>query len=248
MIQLKHIYKSWGQNEVLVDYNLDIPDNTKCCIVGMSGSGKSVTMKLILGLETADRGEVWIDGENVSTFGEEKWRKVLQNFGVVFQSAALFSSLNIKENVGIRLYEEKKFTKQEIEHKVIIALEKVGLKADILNTYPDALSGGMRKRVGIARAIIHEPRYLIYDEPTTGLDPINSDLIDELILELAEKQGRTSIIITHDFQTVRKTADMVAMLHKKQNYFSGKSSDFFQANDAEIAYFLHREIGQKGKL
>ncbi len=245
MIQLKHIYKSWGQNEVLSDYDLSIPDNTKCCIVGMSGSGKSVTMKLILGLETADKGEVWIDGENVATFDEAKWRKVLANFGVVFQSAALFSSLNICENVGIRLYEEKKMSRQAVTDKVVFALEKVGLKPDILKLYPDSLSGGMRKRVGIARAIIHEPRYLIYDEPTTGLDPINSDLIDELIVELAQTQYRTSIIITHDFQTVHKTADIVAMLHRKRNYFSGKKEAFFQSNDPEIAYFLRREKEKK---
>lgn len=207
----------------------------------MSGSGKSVTMKLILGLETADKGEVWIDGQNVAMFREQEWQKVLSHFGVVFQGAALFSSLNIRENVGIRLYEEKKFSPKEIVDKVVIALEKVGLKSDILQSYPDALSGGMRKRVGIARAIIHEPRYLIYDEPTTGLDPISSDLIDELILELAQTQGRTSIIITHDFQTVRKTADMIAMLHQKRNYFSGESKAFFASNDPEIALFLHRE-------
>lgn len=242
MIQLKNIYKSWGQNQVLIDYNLTIPDNTKCCIVGMSGSGKSVTMKLILGLEAPDSGEVWIDGENVATFDEGKWRKVLQKFGVVFQNAALFSSLNVKENVGIRLFEEKKINKKEITEKVVYALEKVGLSPDILNSYPDSLSGGMRKRVGIARAIIHEPQYLIYDEPTTGLDPINSDLIDELILELAQNKDRTSIIITHDFQTVRKTADTISMLHQKKNYYAGSKYDFFHTNDPEIAFFLHREV------
>lgn len=214
----------------------------------MSGSGKSVTMKLILGLETADRGEVWIDGQNVATFREQEWQKILSHFGVVFQGAALFSSLNIRENVGIRLYEERKFSTKEIVDKVVVALEKVGLTSNILKSYPDALSGGMRKRVGIARAIIHEPRYLIYDEPTTGLDPISSDLIDDLILELAQTQGRTSIIITHDFQTVRKTADMIAMLHQKRNYFSGNRHDFFTSNDPEIASFLHREKQKRDQL
>lgn len=220
--------------------SLEIPSGSKCCIIGMSGSGKSVLSKLILGLEKADKGEIWIDNKNINVFRESDWQNILKNFGVVFQGAALFDSLNILENVGIRLYEERTFSPKIIKEKVVEALEQVGLKSEILDKLPSQLSGGMKKRVGIARAIIHRPQYLIYDEPTTGLDPLSSDLIDELIFDIAQEKGRTSIVITHDLASVHKIASQVAMLHEKKMYFSGTPKDFFASQDKEILNFLKR--------
>ena len=220
--------------------SLEIPTGSKCCIIGMSGGGKSVLSKLILGLEKADKGEIWIDGKNIKGFLEKDWQHILKDFGVVFQGAALFDSLNILENIGIRLYEERTFSPKIIKEKVVESLLQVGLTPDILTKLPAELSGGMRKRVGIARAIIHRPKYLIYDEPTTGLDPLNSDLIDELIWDIAQEEGRTSIVITHDLASVMKIATQVAMLHHKRIYFSGNKEDFFASQDKEILNFLKR--------
>ncbi len=241
MIQLKNVYKKWGDLSVLENISLDIVQGEIFCLVGMSGSGKSVTTKLILGLEEPDSGEIWIDGENIHYFSPKTWREVLRKFGVVFQNAALFSSLNIYENIGIRLLEEKKETPRKIKEKVEETLIKVGLSPDIMTKFPDELSGGMRKRVGIARAIIHKPRYLIYDEPTTGLDPINANLIDGLIQTLdREEKHTTSIVITHDFHTVEKLNGNVVMLHNHRIYFTGKTVAFLRSEDELIRNFLSR--------
>lgn len=241
MIHLKNVYKQWDNIPVLENISLEIEDGKIFCLVGMSGSGKSVTTKLILGLEKPDRGQILIDGKDTHSFSDEDWRGILSNFGVVFQNAALFSSLTIYENIGIRLIEEKKEEANEIKDKVVAVLEKVGLKSEILKKYPDELSGGMRKRVGIARAIIHKPKYLIYDEPTTGLDPVNANLIDQLIFDLDnENPDITSIVITHDFHTVKKLNGNTVMIHNRGIYFSGKTRDFLDSKDPEILSFLSR--------
>lgn len=241
MIKFRNISKKWGDKVVLSALNMEIPTGSRFCLVGMSGSGKSVCSKLILGLEEPDSGEIWIDGQNTNHFSQKEWQEIAQKFGVVFQNAALFSSLNILENVGIRLWEERKLASKIIIDKVVESLENVGLSSDILQQFPDELSGGMRKRVGIARAIIHQPDYLIYDEPTTGLDPINANLIDDLIVQLAAKKNRTSIVITHDFHTLKKLDGTVAMLHQHEIYFEGTTTDFFESKDKEIQYFLSRK-------
>lgn len=241
MIKFQNIHKKWGDKVVLSNLSMEIPKGSRFCLVGMSGSGKSVCSKLMLGLEEPDSGEVWIDGENTKDFSEKEWQKIAQKFGVVFQNAALFSSLNILENVGIRLWEERKLPTNVIIDKVVESLENVGLSSHILQQFPDELSGGMRKRVGIARAIIHQPEYLIYDEPTTGLDPINANLIDDLIVLLAAEKNRTSIVITHDFHTLKKLNGTVAMLHHNHIYFEGTCAAFFESNDDEIQNFLSRK-------
>lgn len=241
MIKFHNISKKWDNNAVLQDMNLEIPVGSRFSLVGMSGSGKSLTTKLILGLELPNQGEIWVDGENTQSFSQKDWQRLVQKFGVVFQNAALFSSLTIFENIGIRLLEEQQMSLAIIQKKVAESLEKVGLQTDILHKYPDELSGGMRKRVGIARAIIHEPRYLIYDEPTTGLDPVNANLIDELIADLAQEKQRTSIVITHDFQTVKRLGGTVAMLHNQHIYFQGTVDEFMQSKDVEIQNFLSRK-------
>ncbi|MCL4149925.1 UNVERIFIED_CONTAM: hypothetical protein GTU68_021272 [Idotea baltica] len=240
MIEYQHISKKFGEQEVLKDISFQVPDGSRLCIVGGSGSGKSVTVKLLLGLETTDEGEIIIDQQAVRGFSQTEWRNLLQEFGVVFQGAALFDSLNVLENVGLKLFEERSASPSEIKQQVIEALDQVNLSPDILTKYPAELSGGMRKRVGISRAIIDRPRYLIYDEPTTGLDPLSSQIIDDLMTELSKEPGRTSIIITHDMYTVRKLATQVIMLHNQEIIFDGTSADFFSSDLPEISTFLSR--------
>ncbi|MFN0200753.1 MAG: ABC transporter ATP-binding protein [Bacteroidia bacterium] len=241
MIEIQRVSKQFSPSKkVLQAVSLTIETGEKCCIIGMSGMGKSVLMKLILGLETFQEGEIIIDNQKIKHFSQREWRKLLHHFGVVFQGSALFDSLNILENVGIKLYEEKQHKNEEIQAKVVAALQKVGLSEQILFQFPNELSGGMQKRVAIARAILHEPSYLIYDEPTTGLDPITSDLIDALMLELAQEPKRTSIIVTHDLDTVQNIANKVVFLHQQKVYFAGSPQDFFRSQDAEVQRFLNR--------
>lgn len=240
MISLQHIYKAFNEKSVLEDLSLEIPDESRLCIVGGSGVGKSVLAKLILGLIPIDQGDILIDGRSILRLGQEGWVELLDQFGVVFQGAALFDSLTVRENVGIKLYETGKESSQQIRDRVVEALEKVRLSAEILEQYPAELSGGMRKRVGISRAIIHEPRYMIYDEPTTGLDPVSAGAIDQLIEDLSDEAGRTSLIITHDLETVRRVATGVAMVYEKQIGFQGIAEDFFTSDLPEVRAFLQR--------
>ncbi|MEL6671755.1 MAG: ATP-binding cassette domain-containing protein [Bacteroidota bacterium] len=240
MIALRGVGKRFGDREILRDIQLDIPEGSRFCVVGGSGSGKSVLIKMIMGLESISEGDILIDGNSVLAFDQEDWRKTLEDFGVVFQGAALFDSLTIQENVGIKLYEQRTLSPSHIRDLVVQALEKVALDARILKQYPGELSGGMKKRVGIARAIIHQPKYLVYDEPGTGLDPLSAGLVDDLMLDLSKESGRTSIIVTHDMQTVRRLASQVAMLHDQQLLFKGPVSAFLAEDKAEIQQFLSR--------
>lgn len=210
------------------------------CIVGKSGSGKSVLMKLMIGLLELEEGEVKFDERSVREFRDRDWKELMQEVGVVFQHAALFDSLDVLENVGIRLFEERKAKPEEIRKIVLQALEAVGLAEETLHKFPSELSGGMQKRVGIARAVIHHPKYLFYDEPTTGLDPLTAETIDDLITTQAEEPGRTSIIITHDLATVRDIASKVAMIHEKKLHFFGTPDEFFDSEDPIIKRFLRR--------
>lgn len=241
MISVSHVSKRFGEQVVLRDVSLDIGEGEKVAFIGQSGIGKSVLMKLIVGLLQPDEGRIEIGGEDISRFHKKDWNRVLTRFGVVFQGAALFDSLTVRENVGIRLIEERKVSAAEIENRVSAALASVGLNpAEVLNKYPSELSGGMQKRVGIARAIVHKPDVVFYDEPTTGLDPVNSEKIDQLIQTLAGEKGRTSVIITHDLYTVKKIASKVAMLHDGNIHFLGSPDALFASTDPVIVDFLRR--------
>ncbi|MDX2286835.1 MAG: ATP-binding cassette domain-containing protein [Bacteroidia bacterium] len=240
MIEFQGVGKSFGGQQVLREVSCIIPDGAKACIIGGSGSGKSVMMKLLLGLEHPDAGSIRIDGADTSTFRPAEWQAMLAQFGVVFQGAALFDSLTVLENVGIRLYEAGGTPPQAIRAAVLDALERVGLGEAQLHKYPSELSGGMRKRVGIARAILQRPRYLVYDEPTTGLDPVSSLLIDSLMQELAREPHRTSIIITHDMATVELLADLVIMVAHQRLHFTGPPEAFFASDDPAVRNFLAR--------
>lgn len=244
MIELEGIWKGFGKQQILEDISLQVEPGDRLCIIGQSGSGKSVTMKIMTGILQPDEGRLIIEGQDVSSFRQKDWTKVLVNYGVVFQSAALFDSLTVLENVGLRLYEERKHSKSEIEALARTSLEQVGLKPDqVLKKYPAELSGGMQKRVGIARAIVHKPKYVFYDEPTTGLDPVNSDLIDGLMFRLSQEEGRTSIIITHDMYTVKTIATKVAYIHEKRLHFYGTSEALFASQDPNVKAFLARSHG-----
>lgn len=220
---------------------MEIPDGEKLCIIGESGIGKSVMLKIMTGLLVADRGEIVIDGMDVTRFRPKDWNRLLLDFGVVFQAAALFDSLTVYENVGIRMIEERALKSAAIAERVAESLVQVGLDpAEVMQKYPAALSGGMQKRVGIARAIVNRPKYIFYDEPTTGLDPVNSGRIDALMQSLAREKGRTSIIITHDMYTVKTIATKVAFLYDHKLHFLGTPQQLAESQDPEIQKFLAR--------
>lgn len=240
MIALNHIYKHFDKQSVLEDISLHFDPGTRWCIVGGSGSGKSVLLKLILGLMEPDAGQIIIDGQSTQAFNSQDWQEVMADFGVVFQSSALFDSLNVRENIGLRLYEHRSMLASEIQKQVLAALAEVNLEAEVLEKYPAELSGGMRKRVAIARALIHRPRYLVYDEPTTGLDPVSASIIDNLIGQLATQADRMTLLVTHDMVSVRQLATHVAMLHEKRLLFAGETEAFFGSADPEIQAFLSR--------
>lgn len=243
MIRMDNGGRAFEDRWIVKGLQFVIHSQDRFFIIGKSGMGKSVLMKLLTGLIPPSEGTIWIDEHNVTRFTEEQWNHIRRKFGVVFQGAALFDSLNIFQNTGIRLLEEKKLALPTIKEQVVYALEQVGLSSDILYKLPAELSGGMRKRVGIARAIIHQPQYLFYDEPLAGLDPISSELIDDLILDIAHKNPQvTTIVISHDMYSVKKIATQVLLLHDGIQRFLGSQKLFFQSDDPVIRSFLHRTL------
>ncbi|MFH0924463.1 MAG: ABC transporter ATP-binding protein [bacterium] len=213
MIKIINVYKSFRGNAVLQGVDLYIERGESMVIIGGSGCGKSVLLKHIIGLLRPDKGQVIIDKLNISKLGGKGLNEIRKKFGMLFQGAALFDSMNVGENVGFALKEHTKLSKEEIRAKVKENLRMVGLR-DIEELAPSELSGGMKKRVGLARAIAIEPQIILYDEPTTGLDPIMADVINNLILEMKEKLKVTSLTITHDMVSAYKIADRIAMLYK----------------------------------
>ena len=243
MISVREGGKCFGNQWILRGLNFEIQAQERFFIIGKSGSGKSVLMKLLTGLLPPSEGAFIVDHQDVTAFSESDWNKIRNKFGVVFQGSALFDSLNILRNTGIRLYEEGKYKDSVIRDRVVEALAQVGLTADILKKLPSEISGGMRKRVGIARAIIHHPQYLFYDEPLAGLDPISSQMVDDLILQVAEKNPHvTTIVISHDMYSVKSIATRVLLIHDTEQRFLGNKHDFFQSHDPVIRQFLERSI------
>ncbi len=213
MIQVVDVWRAFGDNQVLRGVNLTVEQGTTTVILGGSGSGKSVLMKHMIGLLEPDRGEIIIDGEHIEKLGERELQRVRQKFGMVFQAAALFDSMTVFENVAFPLRERTELGEARIADIVHAKLAVVGLRA-IDDRYPDQLSGGMRKRVGLARALALEPKIVLYDEPTTGLDPITTDYVDEMILAAKAELGVTSVVISHDIGSAFKIADRVAVLYE----------------------------------
>lgn len=239
MIEIQNLKKRFGKKEVLRGVNLSIKTGETMVIIGRSGCGKSVLLKHIVGLLKGDEGEVRVDGQLISSMSREELYQIRTKFGYLFQGAALFDSMTVGENVGLALRENYQMSEQKIREIVAEKLALVGLP-NIEQMKPSELSGGMRKRVGLARALATNPEYIFYDEPTTGLDPIMSDAIDTLIKDLAQKLRVTSVVITHDIQSVYKVADRIAMMHEGKIYFLGNAKDLAETQDPIVRNFVDR--------
>ncbi len=240
MIEIRNLHKSFGSNSVLRGINLDIDTGETLVIIGRSGCGKSVLIKHIVGLLSPDEGFVKVEGDIVDELDTQSLYDFRRRFGFLFQGAALFDSMTVEENIALSLIESKKgFTEEEIESKVAEKLELVGLPG-AQKLKPAELSGGMKKRVGLARALITDPDYILYDEPTTGLDPIMADSIDSQIKELTEKLNVTSVVVTHDMYSVKNVANQVAMMHEGKIYFTGSAEDLLNSDDPVIQEFIKR--------
>lgn len=240
MIEIIELHKAFSENKVLRGVNLTIEEGQTFAIIGRSGCGKSVLLKHIVGLLEPDSGFVKIEGQNISSLGENDLTEIRKKFGFLFQGAALFDSLNVEENVSLSLVENDfGFSDEEIARKVEEKLELVGLPG-IQKIKPSELSGGMKKRVALARALINDPKYILYDEPTTGLDPVMSDSIDELIRELAEKLNVTSIVVTHDMFSVKNVAHKIAMMYEGIIYFNGTPDEVLNSTDPVVKGFIQR--------
>jgi phospholipid/cholesterol/gamma-HCH transport system ATP-binding protein len=239
MIEIKGLKKSFGPKEVLKGVDLTIPKGKTTVILGLSGGGKSTIIKHIVGLLKPDEGEIWIDGEEISRADEEQIRAIRKKVGFLFQSGALFDSMNVYENVAFPLREHTAMKEEEIRDRVVECLEMVALKPkEVIGLYPDELSGGMRKRVGLARTIALGPQILLYDEPTSGLDPITSDLISQMIIHLKKTLGVTSVLISHDIKESFKAGDYFAMLYDGKIIEFGDAEHFKSTTNPYVRQFL----------
>ena len=238
MIEVRNLQKTFGRQRVLDGVNFCIASGEAAVIIGRSGGGKSVILKHLIGLLQPDAGEVLIDGENIVGMNERQLLRVRHKFGMLFQQAALFDSLTVADNVAFALRRERKYSEQEIRDKVRTALELVELPG-IEQKKPAELSGGMRKRVGLARALIYQPEFVLYDEPTTGLDPVVSDSIDKLIISVQEKLKITSVAVTHDMRSARRIGHRILMLHQGKIHFSGTPDELFKSQDPIVYQFVN---------
>jgi phospholipid/cholesterol/gamma-HCH transport system ATP-binding protein len=242
-ISLKNVTKSFrgGRDKILKGVNIDFPKGKLTYILGSSGAGKSVTLKHILGLIRPDSGTVEVAGRDLSKLTNRELVEYRQLFGMLFQNSALFDDFTVFENVAFPLREHTKFSEAEIEEKVVASLQSLGMSGGF-DKYPNELSGGMRKRVGLARAIVREPQILLYDEPTTGLDPVTRTMVDDLIAELKSRLHLTSLVISHDIPSALLLADRIAFLHQGQIVFWGDPQEFRIAEHPAIRSFLEAEL------
>ena len=238
MIEARQLKKSFGPQRVLDGVDLRVEKGESVVIIGRSGGGKSILLKHLIGLLGPDEGDVLIEGESIARMNERQLLEVRRKFGMLFQGAALFDSLTVAENVAFVLQRERKLTEQEIAKKVDEALEMVDL-GGTQNKKPAELSGGMRKRVGLARAIIYQPRIVLYDEPTTGLDPIVADSIDQLIVRVRERLAVTTVAVTHDMRSARRIGQRILMLYRGRIHFNGTPDEIFQSQDPIVYRFVN---------
>lgn len=237
MIELSGVTKTFGQNRVLRRVDLTIPTGESMVIIGGSGTGKSVLLKCVLGLVRHDAGSITLDGQDVTRAERDAF---LARFGMLFQGAALFDSLRVWENVAFRLLRgPMKMSKAQAREVAVEKLRRVGLGPQVADLYPAELSGGMQKRVGLARAIAANPEIIFFDEPTTGLDPIMSGVINDLIREIVVEMGATAMTITHDMSSVRAISDRVAMLHEGRIQWTGPIADLDHSGNPYIDQFIH---------
>jgi phospholipid/cholesterol/gamma-HCH transport system ATP-binding protein len=240
MVEIINLHKSFGSKQVLRGVNLQIDEGQTLAIIGPSGCGKSVLLKHIVGLLIPDSGEVIIDSKNIAEYSTDELYEKRREFGFLFQGAALFDSMTVEENIALPITEHHEIEdRQALDNSIAEKLELVGLPG-IQKLKPAELSGGMKKRVGLARALITNPKFILYDEPTTGLDPIMSDSIDELINELNEKLSVTSIVVTHDIFSVRNVAEKICMMHNGKIYFEGSPTDLENSEDEIVNNFIRR--------
>jgi phospholipid/cholesterol/gamma-HCH transport system ATP-binding protein len=237
MIEIVDLYKSFGQKEVLRGVNLFIEKGQSMVIIGGSGSGKSVLLKHIIGLLRPDKGSVFIEGLDITKLNEKNLYKVRKKFGMLFQGAALFDSLKVWENVSFFLMRHRGISEKKAKEIAIEKLRLVGL-VGVEDLMPSELSGGMRKRVGLARAIAHDPEILLYDEPTTGLDPIMADAINDLIIDLKKKLNVTSVAITHDMHSAYKIGDRIAMLYEGKIIEVGTPEEIKNSSNPIVRQFI----------
>jgi phospholipid/cholesterol/gamma-HCH transport system ATP-binding protein len=255
MILIENLHKSFGPKQVLRGISLQIEIGETTVIIGKSGTGKSVLLKLIVGLLTPDQGSIMLDGKRVDQLSDEELYEMRRKTGYVFQGAALFDSMTVAENLVLGLYEHGERDQALLEEEIRRNLVNVGLLPDpasvseqefreaydiLTNKKPAELSGGLRKRVGVARALVGSPKYVFYDEPTTGLDPVTSEQIDNLVCDLTEKLDVTSVVITHDIFSVYKVASKVVMLHEGLIRFIGTPVELQQSDDPIVQEFIER--------
>ncbi|MCL0049858.1 ABC transporter ATP-binding protein [Thermodesulfovibrionales bacterium] len=246
MIEIIDLHKSFGKNHVLQGVNLKVDRGESMVVMGGSGSGKTILIKHIIRLLRPDSGKAIVDGRDMAELNEKELYKMRKRFGMLFQSAALFDSLSVWENVGFALLREKQMKESDVKKIAIEELKVVGLTG-VEDLMPSELSGGMKKRVGLARAIIHNPEILLYDEPTTGLDPILANTIGDLILELKKRLSVTSVTITHDIQAAYKIADRIAMLFKGRIIETGRPDEIKNTTNPVVRQFISGGLAASGE-
>ncbi|HVX59317.1 MAG TPA: ABC transporter ATP-binding protein [Pirellulales bacterium] len=253
LLEARDLYVQFGRQQVLRNINLAVPRGQTLAVIGESGCGKTVMMKTMIGLVKPSRGEVLFDGQRLDQLNEQELTRQRIRYGFVFQQAALFDSMTIAQNVAFPLQQHDHKSDAEIRKIVLQRLSEVGLPESVAAKKPAELSGGMRKRVGLARALVLNPELVLYDEPTTGLDPIMSDVINELILRTRQSNPVTSIVVTHDMNTARKVADRVVMLYPlarlgpddSQVLFDGPPEELDDTPDPRVTQFIHGEAGER---
>jgi len=253
ILRLENLSVEFGRQRVLNDINLEVPRGQTVAIIGESGCGKTVLLKTLIALVRPARGAVYFDGQNLAALGERQLTRQRLRFGFLFQQAALFDSMTVAQNVAFALRQNTRKSDEEIHQIVVARLAEVGLPEGILNKKPAELSGGMRKRVGLARALVQEPEVMLYDEPTTGLDPIMSDVLNELILNTRRRHPVPSIVVTHDMRTAQKVAARVVMLYplarlergQPQILFDGSPDEIERSGDRRVTQFVRGEAGER---
>jgi len=238
-LELRNLVKRFEGRAVLADVDIAVAPGRSLVIIGGSGQGKSVTIKIAAGLMAPDGGQVLYDGEDVTSLPLRGRYALARRYGFLFQGAALFDSLQIWHNVAFRLLNADKVPRREARERAIDALQRVGLAASVADQFPGELSGGMQKRVGLARAVVANPEVIFFDEPTTGLDPINSDVINNLIVEQVQRLGCTAVSITHDMASARKIGDEIAMLHAGRIVWRGPAADIDHSGNPYVDQFIN---------
>jgi phospholipid/cholesterol/gamma-HCH transport system ATP-binding protein len=238
-IRLKDVKKSFGAKRVLAGIDLDIAKGESVVVIGGSGTGKSVLIKCIIGILLADSGLIEVDGQDVAQVPAGARDEINKKFGMLFQGAALFDSLPVWENIAFGLMQRERMSRRQGKERAIETMAKVGLAADVAELSPAELSGGMQKRVGLARAIAGNPEIIFFDEPTTGLDPIMADVINDLIVSIVKNQGMTALSITHDMHSARKIADRITMLYEGKLIWAGDAKDVDNSGNPYVEQFVH---------